>query len=56
VSLERDAEDENWSYAFVKIKIEGKYSDLLLNDVISSAYEGVDPSDATKVLLVLENV
>jgi hypothetical protein len=56
VSLERDAEDENWSYAFVKIKIEGKYSDLLQNDVIRYAYEGVDPSDATKVLLVLENV
>jgi hypothetical protein len=56
VSMERDAEDENWSYAFVKIKIEGEYSDLLQNEVIRYAYEGVDPSEATKVLLVLENV
>jgi hypothetical protein len=56
VSLERDAEDENWSYAFVKIKIEGDYSDMTQNDVIRYAYEGVDPSNATKVLLVLENV
>jgi len=56
VNMERDAEDENWSYAFVKIKIEGEYSDLLKNEVIRYAYEGVDPFDATKVLLVLENV
>jgi len=56
VSMERDAEDENWSYAFVKIMIDGKYSDMLQNEVIRYAYEGVDPSDATKVLLVLENV
>lgn len=56
VSMERDVEDENWSYAFVKIKIEGEYSNLLQNEVIRYAYEGVDPFDATKVLLVLENV
>jgi len=56
VSMERDAEDENWSYAFVKIMIDGKYSDVLQDEVIRYAYEGVDPSDATKVLLVLENV
>ncbi|MBU3966135.1 MAG: hypothetical protein KKG76_01995 [Euryarchaeota archaeon] len=56
VSMERDAEDENWSYAFVKIMIDGKYSDMLQNEVIRYAYERVDPSDATKVLLVLENV
>ncbi len=56
VSMERDAEDEKWSYAFVKVMIEGKYSDMLQNEVIRYAYEGVDPSDATKVLLVLENV
>jgi len=56
VSMERDAEDENWSYAFVKIMIDGKYSDMLQNEVIRYAYEGVDPSDAIKVLLVLENV
>jgi hypothetical protein len=56
VSMERDAEDENWSYAFVKIMIDGKYSDMLQDEVIRYAYEGVDPSDATKVLLVLENV
>jgi hypothetical protein len=55
VNVERDAEDENWSYAFVKIKIEGEYSDLLQNDIIRYSYEGVDPSDATNVLLVLEN-
>ncbi len=54
--VERDAEDENWSYAFVKIMIDGKYSDMLQNEVIRYAYEGVEPSDATKVLLVLENV
>ncbi|MDO8726228.1 MAG: hypothetical protein Q7J35_09195 [Candidatus Methanoperedens sp.] len=45
VSMERDAEDEKWSYAFVKIKIEGDNSDMLQNDVIRYAYEGVDPSD-----------
>ncbi|MCZ7381953.1 MAG: hypothetical protein O8C64_10370 [Candidatus Methanoperedens sp.] len=56
VSMERDAEDENWSYAFVNIMIEGKYSDVLQNEVIRYAYEGIDPSDATKVLMVLENV
>ena len=56
VSMERDAEDENWSYAFVKIMIEGKYSDVLQNEVIQYAYEGIDPSEATKVLMVLENV
>ncbi len=56
VSMERDAEDDNWSYAFVNIMIEGGYSDVLRNEVIRYAYEGIDPSDATKVLMVLENV
>jgi len=56
LSMERDAEDENWSYAFVNIKIEGKYSDVLQNEIIQYAYEGIDPADATKVLMVLENV
>jgi hypothetical protein len=56
VSMERDAEDENWSYAFVKIIIDGRYSDKIQNEIIMYAYEGVDPYDATKVLLVLENV
>jgi len=56
VSMERDAEDETWCYAFVKIMIEGKCSDVLHNEVIRYAYEGIDPSDATKVLMVLENV
>jgi hypothetical protein len=36
--------------------IEGKYSDVLQNEVIRYAYEGIDLSDATKVLMVLENV
>jgi len=56
VSMERDAEDENWSYAFVKIMIDCKFSDMLQNEVIQYAYKGVNPYDATKVLLVLENV
>lgn len=56
MSMERDAEDENWSYAFVNIMIEGEYSDVLRNEVIQYAYEGIDPSDATKVLMVLGNV
>ena len=56
VSIERDAEDKNWSYALVNIMIEGEYSDVLQNEVIQYAYEGIDPSDATKVLMVLENV
>lgn len=56
VSMERDAEDENWSYAFVKIMIEGRDLEQIQNEIITYAYEGVDPSDATKVLLVLENV
>ncbi|MBU3966066.1 MAG: hypothetical protein KKG76_01635 [Euryarchaeota archaeon] len=56
LSMERDTEDETWSYVFVKIMIDGKNSDMLQNEVIRYAYEGVDPSDATKVLLVLENV
>lgn len=56
VSMERDAEDEDWSYAFVNIMIEGEHSDVLQNEVIQYAYKGIDPSDATKVLMVLENV
>jgi hypothetical protein len=38
VSMERDSEDENWSYAFVNIMIEGKYSDVLQNEVIQSMH------------------
>ena len=56
VIMERDSEDENWSYAFVKVVIDEKYSDIIRNEVIQYAYDGVDPSDATKVLMVLENV
>ncbi len=56
VSMERDAEDENWNYAFVKIMIDGRDLEQIQNEIITYAYEGVDPSDATKVLLVLENV
>ncbi|MCZ7362326.1 MAG: hypothetical protein O8C58_03155 [Candidatus Methanoperedens sp.] len=54
VSMEKDAEDENWSYALVKIMIESAYP--VHDEVIRYAYEGLDSSDATKVLLVLENV
>ncbi len=56
VSMEKDAEDENWSYALARIRIEAKYFDIVQNEVIRYAYEGIDPFDATKVLLVLENV
>ncbi len=56
VNMEHDAEDEEWSYALVKINVESEDIDAFRNDVIEYAYEGIDPSDATKVLLVLENV
>jgi hypothetical protein len=56
VSMEKDSEDENWSYALVNIRIEAKDADVIQDEVIRYAYEGIDPLDATKVLLVLENV
>ena len=40
----------------MNIMIEGQYSDVLQNEIIQYAYEGSDPSDATKVLMVMENV
>lgn len=56
VNMEQDAEDEDWSYALVKIGIESRDIDVIRNELLKYAYKGIDPFDATKVLLVLENV
>lgn len=56
VSREYDAEDEDWSYALVRINVEFSDLDIIHDEVIRYAYAGVDPLEATKVLLVLENV
>ena len=56
VNMEQDAEDEDWRYALVKINVESGDPDIIQDDIIRYAYEEVDPSDATKVLMVLENV
>jgi hypothetical protein len=56
VDMERDAEDEDWSYALVKINIDSEDIDIIRDEIIKYAYEEMDPFDATKVLLVLENV
>lgn len=49
-------QDEDWRYALVKINVESGDLGIIQDDVIRYAYEEVDPSDATKVLMVLENV
>jgi len=56
VTMEQDAEDEDWRYALVKINVESGDLGIIQDDVIRYAYKEVDPSDATKVLMVLENV
>lgn len=56
VNMEQDAEDEDWRYALVKINVESVDLGIIQDDVIRYAYGEVDPSDATKVLMVLENV
>jgi len=56
VSREDDVEDEDWSYALVRINVEFSDLDIIHDEVIRHAYAGVDPLEATKVLLVLENV
>lgn len=56
VTMEQDAEDEDWKYALVKINVESGDLGIIQDDVIRYAYEEVDPYDATKVLMVLENV
>lgn len=56
VNMEQDAEDEDWRYALVRINVESEDLGIIQDDIIRYAYEEVDPSDATKVLMVLENV
>jgi len=54
ITEERDFEDETWKYVVVKIKVE--VEDFNPDEIIKYAYSGLDPIDATKVLLVFERV
>ena len=57
IKEERDAEDDSWRYTVIKIKVEVKEDfNRISDEIISYAYADIDPNDATKVLLVLENV
>ena len=56
IKEERDAEDDSWKYTVIKIKVEVKEDfNRISDEIISYAYADIDPNDATKVLLVLEN-
>lgn len=57
IKEESDAEDDSWRYTVIKIKIEVKEDfNRISDEIISYAYSDIEPNDATKVLLVLENV
>lgn len=57
IKEERDAEDDSWRYTVIKIRIEVKEDfNRISNEIVSYAYSDIDPNDATRVLLVLENV
>jgi hypothetical protein len=57
IKEESDAEDDSWRYTVVKIKMNVKEDFNRISDkIISYAYSDIDPNDATRVLLVLENV
>jgi hypothetical protein len=57
IKEESDAEDDLWRYTVVKIKMNVKEDFNRISDkIISYAYSDIDPNDATRVLLVLENV
>ncbi len=56
IKEESDAEDDSWRYTVIKIKVEVKEDfNRISDEIISSTYADIDPNDATKVLLVLEN-
>ncbi len=58
IEKEGDAEDLTWEYIIVRIRIEvdKEFFDKICEKVIKYAYSGVNPEDATKVLLTFENV
>lgn len=58
IKREVDAEDPVWEYITIRIKIEvdKEFFDKICDKVIKYAYEGVNPEDATKVLLTFEDV
>lgn len=58
IKREVDAEDPVWEYITIRIKIEvdKEFFDKICDKVIKYAYAGVNPEDATKVLLTFEDV
>lgn len=58
IKREVDAEDPTWEYIIVRLRIEvdKEFFDKICEKVIKYAYTGVDPEDATKVLLTFEDV
>ena len=57
IKEESDAEDDSWRYTVIKIKMNVKEDfNRISDEIISYAYSDINPSDATRVLLVLENV
>ncbi len=53
IQEEVDVEDPNWRYAIIEIKVDAgdEAFELISEDVVSSAYRGIDPKDSTRVLL-----
>lgn len=57
IKKESDAEDDSWRYTVIKIRINTMGdSKQISNEIIDYAYSDINPNDATRVLLVLENV
>jgi len=57
IKEESDAEDDSWRYTVITIKMKVKEDfNRISDEIISYAYSDINPSDATRVLLVLENV
>ena len=57
IKEESDAEDDSWRYTVIKIRINTMGDSKQISDeIINYAYSDIEPNDATRVLLVLENV
>jgi hypothetical protein len=57
IEEESDAEDDSWGYTVITVRVNVKEDFNRISDIIISyAYSDIDPSDATRVLLVLEHV
>ena len=57
IKEESDAEDDSWRYTVIKIRINAREDFKQISDeIIDYAYSDIDPNDATRVLLMLENV